>query len=132
MKKVEDERLKGQLLKNFKTAFLIENSFILLVLIYESFKNVWGTVNAQNPLWASFMLGVVTLSILSQRVTAAIEDKPKISKKRLTVYFVLEFLVFSLLFMLVIPKNIWIAIICGLTVTFITSGVLLYNNHYRD
>ncbi|MFT8477892.1 MAG: hypothetical protein ABF682_10865 [Liquorilactobacillus sp.] len=131
MKKVKDERLKGQLIKNFKTAFIIENSFILIVLMYESFKNYGEIINFQNPLWVSFMIGVISLSILSQKVTAAVEDKPKISKKRLLIYFLLEFLAFSLLFILIIPKYIWLSVICGGIVALITSGILIYNNHYR-
>lgn len=131
MKKVNDERLKGQLVKNFKISFIIENLFVLLVLVYESFKNIWKTLNLHNPLWVSFMIGVISLSILSQKVTAAIEDKPKISRKRLAFYFVLEFLIFSSLFILVIPSSIWAAFVCGGTVALVISSILIYNNHYR-
>lgn len=77
MKKVVDERLKLQLVKNFKIAFLVENAVIILMLIYQSFKNMDKAISASNPVWTAFITGTMTLSLLSVNVTASIEDKPK-------------------------------------------------------
>lgn len=131
MKKIEDERLKIELLKDFKFAFIIENTFIIIVLTYSFFKNSWDTLNFQNPLLVSFMIGSISLSILAQKATAAIEDKPKISKSKLLFYFMLEILVFSFLFILIIPKYTWLSFICGGIIAAIVSGIQIYNNHYR-
>lgn len=75
---------------------------------------------------------MISISILSQNVTAAMEDKPKLSLSKVTFYFLLEIIVFSCLFLIFIsPFNLWLALICGSTVSLITTGVVVYNNHFR-
>ena len=131
MKKVVDERLKIQLIKNFKIAFLVENAVIVLMLIYQSFKNVDKAISASNPIWAAFIVGTMTLSLLSVNVTASIEDKPKRSNLRLLSYFVLIFIIGSLFFMVTMPNHILLALLCGTVIAVVVSGLLFYENHYR-
>ena len=77
MKKVVNARLKLQLLKNFKLAFLIENAFIVLILLYQSFENIDQAISINNPLWLTLMVGAMSLSLISVNVTAIMADKPK-------------------------------------------------------
>ncbi|MDI6523426.1 hypothetical protein [Leuconostoc suionicum] len=131
MKKVVDERLKLQLVKNFKIAFLVENAVIILMLIYQSFKNMDKAISASNPVWTAFIVGTMTLSLLSVNVTASIEDKPKRSNLKLLSYFVLIFIIGSLFFMVIMPKHILLDLLCGTVIAVIVSGLLIYENHYR-
>ncbi|MGO0154346.1 hypothetical protein ACTL31_01975 [Leuconostoc mesenteroides] len=131
MKKVVDERLKLQLIKNFKIAFLVENAVIILMLIYQSFKNMDKAISASNPIWAAFMVGTMTLSLLSVNVTASIEDKPKRSNLKLLFYFLIIFTIVSLFFMVTMPKHILLALLCGMLIAVVVSGILIYENHYR-
>lgn len=131
MKKVVDERLKLQLVKNFKIAFLVENAVIILMLIYQSFKNMDKAISTSNPIWIAFIVGTMTLSFLSTNVTASIEDKPKRSNLKLLSYFVLIFIIGSLFFMVTMPKHILLALLCGTVISVVISGLLMYENHYR-
>lgn len=131
MKRVVDERLKLQLIKNFKIAFLVENAVIVLMLIYQSFKNMDKAISSSNPLWVAFIIGTMTLSLLAVNVTASIEDKPKRSYLKLISYFVLIFIIGSLFFMVAMPKHILLALLCGTVIAVIVSGLLIYENHYR-
>ncbi|MCC8439663.1 MAG: hypothetical protein ABF455_00885 [Liquorilactobacillus satsumensis] len=131
MKKVVDERLKLQLIKNFKIAFLVENAVIVLLLIYQSFKNIDKAISTSNPLWTAFIVGTMTLSFLSVNVSASIEDKPKRSSLRLLSYFVLIFIIGSLFFMVTMPNHILLALLCGTVIAVVVSGLLFYENHYR-
>lgn len=131
MKKVVDERLKLQLIKNFKIAFLVENAVIILMLIYQSFTNMDKALSTSNPIWVALMVGTVTVSLLSVNVTASIEDKPKRSNLKLLSYFVLIFIIGSLFFMVTMPKHILLALLCGTVVAVVISGLLMYENHYR-
>lgn len=131
MKKVVDERLKLQLIKNFKIAFLVENAVIVLLLIYQSFKNIDKAISTSNPLWTAFIVGTMTLSFLSVNVSASIEDKPKRSSLRLLSYFVLIFIIGSLFFMVTMPNHILLALLCGTVIAVVVSGLLIYENHYR-
>lgn len=131
MKKVVDERLKLQLIKNFKIAFLVENAVIILMLIYQSFKNMDKAISASNPIWAAFMVGTMTLSLLSVNVTASIEDKPKRSNLKLLNYFLLTFVISSLFFIVTMPEHILLSLLCGTVIAVVISGLLMYENHYR-
>lgn len=131
MKKVVDERLKLQLIKNFKIAFLVENAVIVLLLIYQSFKNIDKAISTSNPLWTAFIVSTMTLSFLSVNVSASIEDKPKRSSLRLLSYFVLIFIIGSLFFMVTMPNHILLALLCGTVIAVVVSGLLFYENHYR-
>jgi len=126
MKKVVDERLKIQLIKNFKIAFLVENAVIILMLIYQSFKNMDKAISASNPIWTALIVGTMTLSFLSVNVTASIEDKPKRSNLKLLSYFMLIFIIGSLFFMVILPKHILLACLCGTVIAVFVSGLLIY------
>ncbi|WP_273706335.1 hypothetical protein [Leuconostoc mesenteroides] len=131
MKKIVDERLMLQLIQNFKIAFLVENAVIVLMLIYQSFKNMDKAISASNPIWTAFIVGTMTVSLLSVNVTASIEDKPKRSNLKLLSYFVLIFIIGSLFFMVTMPKHILLALLCGTVIAVIVSGLLIYENYYR-
>ncbi|MCT4397009.1 hypothetical protein [Periweissella beninensis] len=131
MKKVYDERLKVQYLKNFKAAFLIENMFMIVILCYELFKNPDTALSVRNPLWIAIMIGVNALVILAQNVTAVVQDKPRITTQRFILYFLIELLLVSLIFILIMPDKIIIDLLCGLAVALVTTGIMLYNNRFR-
>lgn len=131
MKKVYDERLKVQYLKNFKAAFLIENMFMIVILCYELFKNPDTALSVRNPLWIAIMIGVNALVILAQNVTAVVQDKPRIITQRFILYFLIELLLVSLIFILIMPDKIIIDLLCGLAVALVTTGIMLYNNRFR-
>ncbi|MGX4594387.1 hypothetical protein JNUCC76_10715 [Leuconostoc sp. JNUCC 76] len=131
MKKVYDERFKVQYLKNFKAVFLIENMFIIVILGYELFKNPDTALSVRNPLWIAIMIGVISLVILAQNVTAVVQDKPKITTQRFILYFLIELLLVSLIFILIMPDKVIIDLLCGLAVALVTTGIMLYNNRFR-
>ena len=131
MKKIVDERLKLQLLKNFKLVFLIENAVIILMLIYQSFENIDKAISINNPLWIALMVGTMSLSLISVNVTAIMADKPKRSILELLVYALLTFVISSLLLIFIMPHHILLIFLCGTIVTIVVSGLLIYENHYR-
>lgn len=131
MKKVVNARLKLQLLKNFKLAFLIENAFIVLILLYQSFENIDQAISINNPLWLTLMVGSMSLSLISVNVTAIMADKPKRSTLKLFVYALLTFSISSLSLMFILPHHILLVFLCGTVVSIVVSSLLLYDNHYR-
>ncbi|MDI6503154.1 hypothetical protein [Leuconostoc suionicum] len=107
------------------------NFTIYLMLIYQSFKNMDKAISANNPIWAAFMVGTMTLSLLSVNVTASIEDKPKRSNLKLLNYFLLTFVISSLFFIVTMPEHILLSLLCGTVIAVVISGLLMYENHYR-
>ncbi|WP_281165617.1 hypothetical protein [Liquorilactobacillus sicerae] len=136
MKKVNDERLKIKQLKNIKLAFIFENSLILLYLIIQAWQSqqVFKQVLTwNNPLWVVFILTMAILGILEQNVTAAIDDHPKLSTKKLLIFLSGQFLIYSFLWAWLFNfQRLWLALICGGGVALVVTGVLAYNNVYRS
>jgi O-antigen ligase len=105
MKKITDERLKILQFENFKIAFVIENLTILILLAYKVIKNPNNfseILSFSNPLWFAFMIGIITFSIISQNVTAPMEDKPKASWVKVALILFLVILVSSSFFWLLL------------------------------
>jgi hypothetical protein len=65
-KKITDERLIVRNLKNFRVAFLVENGFILLVLMFQLFKGTpfLRVFAYNNMLFLALMVGCWTTLIL--------------------------------------------------------------------
>ncbi|MFT8825734.1 MAG: hypothetical protein ABF536_07865 [Liquorilactobacillus mali] len=136
MKQVNDERLKIEYLKSIKQAFLVENLVLLIFLVVQAYdsKSIFDSVlSFSNPLYSVFMIGMISFGILSQKVTAAMDDKPKMGKIKLFVIFLITFAIANLFFYVVMmPRNAFISTVCGLFIALVVIGVILFNNHYRD
>ncbi|WP_163970359.1 DUF6773 family protein [Oceanobacillus halotolerans] len=80
MKKVKDERLQLQNLKNIRIAFAVQTIGILGILLYEAI--VDGVQAAtDNPLWFVFMITMVVLMWLNLRISVDVYDDAKEQKK---------------------------------------------------
>lgn len=136
MKKITDERLKALHLKYFKWAFVFENSLLLLYLCYQTFfsKTDWTAIwNFTDPLWVIFMAAVIFLAISEQSITAALNDYAKLSVKKILLYFIIEVVCFSIFWYLIFSfQYFWLAVGCGSLVALVVTGVLSYNNQYRE
>jgi O-antigen ligase len=135
MKKITDERLKILQFKDFKIAFVIENLTILILLAYKVIKNPNNfseILSFSNPLWFAFMIGIITFSIISQNVTAPMEDKPKASWVKVALILFLVILVSSSFFLAIIrPLNFLLSLICGSSLSLIIIAIYIYHNHFR-
>ena|SRR5690625_1827124 len=73
MRKIKDERLIMQNLKNIRIAFLVQTVGIIAVLVYqgvtEGIMNVFGS-----PLWFVLMITIVTLGWLNLRISVDVYD----------------------------------------------------------
>jgi len=134
MKKIQDERLIGQNLKNIRTSMIIENGFIIIVLIWQAIhnKDLWQAITYDNPLFVALMIGALTLTIRSINISTPIEDRPKRSWQRIGLYAGIEFVGFSIFFYLIfVGSHPVISLLAGAIVTAVPTGMLLYSNHLR-
>ncbi|MDQ0229092.1 hypothetical protein [Metabacillus malikii] len=84
MKKIKDERLVLQNLKNVRIAYLIQTLGILGILGYDLItKGVEGM--RENPLWLVFMITTVISAYLSMSIGVDHEKKTNESKKSITI-----------------------------------------------
>ncbi|SET74071.1 hypothetical protein SAMN05421676_107145 [Salinibacillus kushneri] len=74
MKKIKDERLILQNLKNIRIAFLVQSAGIVAILLYETISKGFSEVS-DNPLWFVFILTGVILSWLNLRISVDMDDK---------------------------------------------------------
>lgn len=84
MKKITDERLFLQNLKNIRTAFIIQTIGVLAILGYEF---VVGGMEGmrENPLWLVFTVTSISLAYLSMRVSVDQENNKKSPKRSLYI-----------------------------------------------
>ncbi|MDD4402309.1 MAG: hypothetical protein PHI24_10650 [Desulfitobacteriaceae bacterium] len=80
MKKIKDERLIIQNLKNIRIAFIVQTIGISAILIYEVVTK--GPTEAiENPLWLVFMLTMVVFLWLHLKISIDVYDDAEKQKK---------------------------------------------------
>lgn len=84
MKKITDERLKLQSLKNIRVLFMVQSIGIIGILAYDLFTNGMNSVTA-NPLWFVFIITGVVNAYLSMSITVDHESDKKSSNKGLII-----------------------------------------------
>lgn len=80
MKKIKDERLKLQNLKNIRIAYIIQTVGILGILGYDFIAKGPDGMRA-NPLWIVFMITAIISAYLSMSVSVDHESNEKEPKK---------------------------------------------------
>lgn len=134
MKKITDERLIVRNLKNLRTAFLVENGFILSVLAYQIIqgKPIGQVIAYDNMLFLALMVGCWTTIGLSVTVSAPMEDKPKVRPGKLLAIGLIIFAIVALLFLLLLRgKHLLVALGSGLIIAAIVTGINVLSNHFR-
>ncbi len=119
IKKITDERLKLQNLKNVRILFLIQNIGIIGILGYDLVtKGLEGMT--ENPLWFVFMVTMIVSLYLSMSISVEHETNAKLPKKGLNV---------SILIVVVISAviGIFVSITDGFSVRdgLIMGGIVL-------
>lgn len=80
MKKIKDERLQIQHLKNIRIAFIVQTIGIFAILLYEMLTE--GVMEAtDNPLWLLFILTMVVLGWLNLKISVDEYDNAKEQKR---------------------------------------------------
>jgi len=135
MKRIHDERLIVRNLKNIRIAFGIENIVIILILLWQSYlhKNWSGVFSLDNPLFAVLMIGAFILIVLSVNISSPTEDKPKASIKLITIRFVIELIVLSFVFYILLKgSHFLVSLIAGTVIALVLLEIDLYANHFRE
>ncbi|MCR8848007.1 hypothetical protein NQ095_06270 [Rossellomorea sp. SC111] len=82
MKKITDERLKLQNLKNIRVLFLFQNAGILGILVYDFITSGLDGMT-DNPLWFLFIMTTVVSAYLSMSISVDHEEERHPPKKSL-------------------------------------------------
>lgn len=85
MKKIKDERLKIQNLKNIRVAFLVQTIGIIAILLYDVITEGLSEAT-KNPLWFVLIITVVVLNFLNISVSIDVYDGAEKPKKPGTYY----------------------------------------------
>jgi len=87
MKKITDERLILQNLKNIRILFVVQNIGIIGILIYDLISGGFdGMTN--NPLWFVFMISIVIFAYLSMSISIENEENDSSPQRGLKVSLV--------------------------------------------
>lgn len=135
MKKIKDERLILRNLMNIRIAWLIQNLAILIFLGYQLIKSqdTSGVFTYGNPLWAVFAIGTYTLIVLSVNVSGPMEDKEKMTHKKITLISLSVFLITTIFFYFAfLQVHPILALISGTVVATIIYALLRYANRFRE
>lgn len=92
MKKITDERLVLQNLKNIRTAYIIQTVGILGILGYDLVTKGLGGMR-ENPLWIVFMMTTIISAYLSMSISADHEGNKVNPQKSLFISLVVLFLI---------------------------------------
>ncbi|QKY68808.1 hypothetical protein [Lentibacillus sp. CBA3610] len=84
MRKIKDERLILQNLKNIRVAFLVQSVGIIAILLYDVITKGLSAMT-DNPLWSVFMVTVIILTWLNMRISVDVYDDAK--KKKPEPYY---------------------------------------------
>src|SRR5690625_3036868 len=117
MKKITDERLILQNLKNIRILFVVQNIGIIGILIYDLISGGFdGMTN--NPLWFVFMISIVIFAYLSMSISIENEENDSSPQRGLKVSLVVLALASIVTFS--------ISVIDGLSIVngLIISGVI--------
>ncbi|WP_319469882.1 hypothetical protein [uncultured Trichococcus sp.] len=135
MKKIKDERLILRNLMNIRIAWIVQNLAILIFLGYQVIKSqeTSGVFTYGNPLWAVFSIGTYTLIFLSVNVSGPMEDKEKMTPKKITFISLGVFLITTIFFYFAfLQVHPLLALISGIVVATIIYGLLRYANRFRN
>ena len=92
MKKITDERLVLQNLKNIRIAFIIQTIGIFGILGYDLVKSGLDEMR-KNPLWTVFIITAVVSAYLSMSISADHEDNKMNPRKNLIISLVILILI---------------------------------------
>ncbi|MBP1905153.1 amino acid transporter [Paenibacillus turicensis] len=87
MKKIKDERLQLQSLKNIRIIFIVQNLGIIGILAYDYFSKGMEEMR-NNPLWFLFTISMIILAYLSMSISSDYERQSKNPKKSLVISLV--------------------------------------------
>ena len=120
---------------NIRIAWIVQNLAILIFLVYQFIRSqdTSGVFTYGNPLWAVFTIGTYTLVILSVNVSGPMEDKKKMTHKKITFISLGVFLITTIFFYFAfLEVHPILALISGTVVAVIIYGLLRYANRFRD
>ncbi|MGN4424213.1 branched-chain amino acid ABC transporter substrate-binding protein [Bacillus cereus group sp. MYBK30-1] len=132
MKKIKDERLILQTLKNIRIAFLFQSIGIIGILGYIGFTEGMDQIT-KSPLWLLFILTSILLSYLQLSISIDVEESEK--EIKLTPYYKLVLrslivgIIMAIIYILFSPERpLFEAILTGsiLFVCFLTSYSVSY------
>ncbi|WP_186579451.1 hypothetical protein [Aquibacillus kalidii] len=84
MKKIKDERLVLQNLKNIRIAFIIQTIGIIGILAYDLITKGFDGMR-DNPLWMVFMITGIVTAYLSMNISVDHEEESKSPKRGLVI-----------------------------------------------
>lgn len=87
MRKIKDERLIVQNLKNIRIAFLVQTIGIIAILVYDVITKGLSAMT-DNPVWFVFMVTVIVLILMNMRVSVDVYDSTNDQKKRVSYYWI--------------------------------------------
>lgn len=87
MKKIKDERLQLQNLKNIRIVFVVQNLGIIGILAYDYFIKGMDEMRT-NPLWFLLIISMIILAYLSMSISSDYERQPTNPKKSLVISLV--------------------------------------------
>ncbi|MED0968858.1 branched-chain amino acid ABC transporter substrate-binding protein [Bacillus paramycoides] len=132
MKKIKDERLILQTLKNIRIAFLFQSIGIIGILGYIGFTEGMDQIT-KSPLWLLFILTSILLSYLQLSISIDVEESKK--EIKLTPYYKLVLrslivgIIMAIIYIIFSPERpLFEAILTGsiLFVCFLTSYSVSY------
>ncbi|UHJ51556.1 branched-chain amino acid ABC transporter substrate-binding protein [Bacillus paranthracis] len=132
MKKIKDERLILQTLKNIRIAFLFQSLGIIGILGYIEFTEGLDQIT-KSPLWLLFILTSIVLSYLQLSVSIDVEESKK--DIQLTPYYKLVFcslivgIIMAIIYIIFSPERpLFEAILTGsiLFICFLVSYSVSY------
>lgn len=100
MKKIKDERLQLQNLKNIRIIFIVQNLGIIGILAYDYFSKGMEEMR-NNPLWLLFIISMIILAYLSMSISTDYERQPANPKRSLVISLVASGLICTLIGFLV-------------------------------
>ena len=120
---------------NIRIAWIVQNLAILIFLVYQVIRSqdTSGVFTYGNPLWAVFTIGTYTLVVLSVNVSGPMEDKEKMTNKKITFISLGVFLITTIFFYFAfLEVHPLLAFISGIVVAMIIYGLLRYANRFRN
>ena len=100
MKKISDERLILQNLKNVRIAYFIQTLGILAILGYELITKGFEGMR-ENPLWLVFMVTTIVFAYLSMSISVEYENEKTDSKKSLRISLLILILISAIVGILI-------------------------------
>ncbi len=124
MKKIKDERLILQNLKNIRIAYIVQTVGMVGILLYEFIMGGLERMTA-NPVWLVLLLSSITILFLNMNIAVAYESENKSAKKSLVISVIVIFLV-AIIFGRLLSLSEGYGLIGGLVtgVIIVVSGLI--------